>query len=370
MSFDSKESDALHARVAEVIDANGALDEPSVHALALDIARHQHRCVAPLRKLYEARGLDPASLSLLDDVPAVPTDVFKLRRVAAHPPEQDRRVFRTSGTTIGARGVHAFRTLSTYERAAIAWGERWLLRPRPARAILLTPPFDDASDSSLGFMIDLFVRTLELPSETFVRGDAVDHVGLERYARDAADQGEAVIVFGTAFAYVYALDALVARTLPLAPGSRALLTGGFKGRTREVPEAELRRSIGALFDLPTSHVVGEYGMTELSSQLYEPRLVEAGIAAAAPAVDGVYVAPPWVRVTAVDPDSLAALPTGEIGLARIFDLANVDSSLAIQTQDRVRVVGPGRIQLLGRAPGAPPRGCSLAIEDILSDAGA
>jgi hypothetical protein len=77
-----------------------------------------------------------------------------------------------------------------------------------------------------------------------------------------------------------------------------------------------------------------------------------------------------MRVVAVDPDSLTALPTGEIGIARIVDLANVDSAAAIQTADRVRVLPSrgfegGRVELLGRAPGATPRGCSIATDELL-----
>ena len=137
-----------------------------------------------------------------------------------------------------------------------------------------------------------------------------------------------------------------------------MLTGGFKGRSREVPEAELRAAIAAAFALPDASVVGEYGMTELSSQLYEGTLVGTHDR------HGVYTAPPWVRVTAVDPDTLAPVARGEVGIARIVDLANVDSAVAIQTADRVRVSERG-VELLGRLPGAVPRGCSLAIEEVL-----
>jgi hypothetical protein len=55
---------------------------------------------------------------------------------------------------------------------------------------------------------------------------------------------------------------------------------------------------------------------------------------------------------------------GEIGIARIEDLANVDSVFAVLAQDRVRRVAAG-FELLGRAPGAPPRGCSIAIDEML-----
>jgi hypothetical protein len=71
----------------------------------------------------------------------------------------------------------------------------------------------------------------------------------------------------------------------------------------------------------------------------------------------------------VDPATLEPVPSGEIGIARIIDLGNVDSAVAIQTQDRVRRV-EGGIVLLGRAAGAPARGCSLSIEEFMSKAGA
>ena len=77
----------------------------------------------------------------------------------------------------------------------------------------------------------------------------------------------------------------------------------------------------------------------------------------------VFVEPPWLRVTAVDPITLAPVAEGEVGLARFTDLANVDSSLVVLTQDLVRRV-PGGLVLLGRRPGAPLRGCSLAAEAL------
>jgi hypothetical protein len=60
---------------------------------------------------------------------------------------------------------------------------------------------------------------------------------------------------------------------------------------------------------------------------------------------------------------------GEVGIARFEDLANVDSAVAIQTADLVRTVGDG-VELLGRAPGATPRGCSIAIDEMLGGSGA
>jgi hypothetical protein len=74
--------------------------------------------------------------------------------------------------------------------------------------------------------------------------------------------------------------------------------------------------------------------------------------------------PPWVRALAVHPETLQPLPEGEIGMLRIFDLANVDSVLAIQTEDLGRA-WQDRIALTGRASGAELRGCSLLTESIV-----
>jgi hypothetical protein len=52
------------------------------------------------------------------------------------------------------------------------------------------------------------------------------------------------------------------------------------------------------------------------------------------------------------------------GLLRIDDLANIGSVCAVQTSDLAQRC-EGGIVLLGRAPGAVARGCSLAVEEWL-----
>lgn len=99
-------------------------------------------------------------------------------------------------------------------------------------------------------------------------------------------------------------------------------------------------------------------MSELSSQLYT-RGIELG------RPTGLYRAPHWLRVRAVDPMTLQPLPAGETGLLRFDDLANTDSVAAIQTSD-LGCVTPDGVALYGRAPGATPRGCSLAVEEIIA----
>jgi len=361
-------SDALHARVQTYIHASlrGEVSEP-FDALALALARYQREHIPAIDRLCRARKVDLDAAESAVAIPAVPCDVFRLARVAAHPPSEDLAVFRTSGTSQGptARGEHAFRTTATYELAALSFAERLLFPDtRRLHAIILAPPHREQADSSLGFMLDRFTSVLEGPASFHMRAGELDLEGVAAEAARARSAKAPAIVLGTSFAFVHLLDAAKNHDMRLPPGSRAMQTGGFKGRSREVAQDELRRAIAEAFALPEDFVVSEYGMTELSSQLYEDTLAARFDEARGSARHGVYVAPPWVRVTAVDPISLTPLPMGEVGLGRIVDLANVDSSVAIQTADRVRVLDEG-VELLGRAPGAPPRGCSIAIDEML-----
>ncbi len=361
-------SDALHEAVRAFASGNSAR---SFSELALEIAQFQREFSAGFERLVAARG---GVLRAVEDIPGVPCDAFRLARVAVHPEAEDRLRFGTSGTTSGARGWHAMRTAETYRALALSFGRKALLASRgPLRVVALAPCLDDPPSSSLGHMMGMFMLDFEHFGEADIRTPArwllsdsgVNMVGLERAANLAREGGEALLVLATSFALVGLLDALGTLKLPLPASSVVMQTGGFKGKSREIAPDELRRGVAEAFGIAPSHVVSEYGMTELTSQLYEATLPGSALEAERHGRPGVYCEPPWLRVIPVDPVSLEPVATGEVGLGRIVDLGNVDSAVAIQTQDRVRRVAGG-IELLGRAPGATPRGCSLAIEEFLA----
>jgi hypothetical protein len=359
-------SDALHARARAMMRAFQCRHPPpeSFDALAVDLARHQAAHVPGYARLCAARGVDVSAIARASEAPAVPTDAFKLAPVFAYDVRDAAITFRTSGTTLGARGEHHFRDVGTYDAAALAFGRAMLARDLdgPPCVLVLGPSDVEAPDSSLAHMCALFARELarsEGPERTFfVRRGQLDVPGLR--ARIAELSGETpAIVLATSFALVHLLDALAGDVLPLPRGSRVMQTGGFKGKSREVDAEELRRGVSRAFAVGERAVVCEYGMTELSSQLWEATLVDDGIG------HGVYVEPPWARVVPVDEVTLAPLPDGRVGIARIEDLANVDSAFAVLAPDRVRRVALG-VELLGRAPNAAPRGCSIALDEMLS----
>ncbi len=355
-------------RIAALLE--GPSNPTARDALLDELARYQETRIPAFARLRAHR-----------QGAALPTDVFRFTRVAAHPAEADQRTFRTSGTTHGERGAHHFQDLSLYKRAAFLAAQRMLFpdvdgafptRPTqsaedPAssgmRLLILAPSETAAPDSSLSFMLSRFCEWFGRDSAHFWPLDANTIAALDHALRAAEESQEPVAILATSFALVHADDAL-SRNYALSAGSRIMQTGGFKGKSREVDPSAMRAMLTTRYGVPESHIVAEYGMTELSSQMYETSLVDA---LAGVSQSRRYWAPPWMRVTAVDPESLR--PTDGVGILRLDDAANLDSVCAIQTADRARLFDDGCFELLGRDPNAVPRGCSLAVEEALASSG-
>lgn len=346
---------ALIARLAD-----GGRDDDARDTLLMELARAQARLVAPYGRLVAARGGIEAITSA-STIPALPTDVFRFSRVASFPDREELLVFRTSGTTSGARGEHHLRDLSLYDAAARAAAAHALFCGlHEPRLLMLAPRPDQSPDSSLSYMLGRFEEWFGAGRTTWAfTGDAIDSATATAALRQAESDGVRVVILGTSFAFIHYLDELGVDAFSLADGSRIMQTGGFKGRSREVSPAEMRKTLGRRFGVPPHAIIAEYGMTELSSQMYETTLVE-------PSRPRRLWVPGWVRATPVSPETLVAVPDGEIGILRIDDAANVESVCAIQTSDLARRVDDG-VEILGRTPDAIPRGCGLAMDAILGD---
>ncbi len=299
---------------------------------------------------------------------ALPVDVLRHARATVHEASEDIRVFLTSGTTQGARGAHPFRDLSLYDQAAKAAAAYALFPDGSLDLCVLAPSEEERPESSLSYMLARFGEWFGERVTIAFREGKLDLAALSGALERAQATGRPLALLGTSFAFVHAEDAFAERgvTFALPDKSRVMQTGGFKGRSREFTPPEMRSLISSRYDVPASFVVSEYGMTELSSQMYELTLRHALNGDRAP-IDATrrFFVPDWVRVTAVDPERLQPVAPGEVGILRIEDGANVDSVAALQTADFARVVD-GELELLGRDPDAVPRGCSLAIDEVLS----
>jgi hypothetical protein len=130
-------------------------------------------------------------------------------------------------------------------------------------------------------------------------------------------------------------------------------TGGFKGMDRKISKEELYARLAKCFRIEADSIWNEYGMTELSSQFYSQGIGQP------------HLGPPWLRFLIINPKTNREASPGEIGLLRVFDLANLWSVLALQTQDLAVAKGDEGFLLLGRDPTALARGCSRAMDALI-----
>jgi len=360
----------LAPECAELIDELAGLFRESEGIFGCDemfdyMARRVHavqRATNPvLRRFWDASG--GSAPAAWHEIPPVPVAAFKDVPIASGPAEV---VFRTSGTTggVGRRGEHHVASVELYRAAARSNYRRHLFIAAGAGAPALTlisliPSPEAATDSSLSAMAGFIAREPEVAEVTWAF-DPRRGVDAEAFKRSARSASHPVLLLTTSFALVDLLDALGGARLPLPPGSRLMETGGFKGRAAAVDRAALYRRVRDALAVPESHIVNEYGMTEMLSQAYD------GAAGQAPPFPGrVHRFPAWVRTRALNPLDLAPLPPGETGLLAHFDLANAASVCHLLTEDLGSTTEDGGVRLLGRAPGSELRGCSLTAESFL-----
>ncbi|MFO1476456.1 MAG: hypothetical protein U1F98_07380 [Verrucomicrobiota bacterium] len=324
------------------------------NGMALVLAAIQYRHNPVFQKLCDARGIRPQALVHWSEIPALPTRAFKDFDVTCLPAGERSRVFHSSGTTghTPSRHLHSEESLALYEASLWTWFQNQI--PGRCKLLALTPPPDAIPNSSLGHMFEVVRRQLGSGPDCFA--GRLDSAGGWRLNLDSAiraldqsvDQDKPLAILGTAFSFVELLDELGQKRWPLPAGSWVMETGGYKGRSRAIPRAELHRWISGSLGLTDGAILSEYGMSELSSQAYA-RTETAG---------AVFHFPPWARARVVSPETGREAADGETGLLQIFDLANVFSAMALQTEDLAVRRGAG-FELLGRATGAEARGCSL-----------
>jgi hypothetical protein len=341
-------------------------DEAAFREMARRVFSYNYHQIPAYGAYCRARGCEPAGVVHWTEIPAVPTAAFKELVLRADGSEAER-VFRTSGTTRGPerRGEHHVVDLTLYQASLRAGFEAFLLPDRPRLTFYsLVPPPDQLPDSSLSFMVDdVRQRFGASDSETFANAGGIDIDRLDHAMDSATATGRPVMLLGTTAAFIHWLDRLSAsdRGHHLPAGSRLMDTGGYKGGGRQVDPEELREAYQARLGIPPHMCVNEYGMTEMLSQLYDTALRdEYNGMKGPPRKAGL----PWLRSVAVDPETLQPLPAGRSGILRHLDLANLGSVAAIQTEDFGMVDDHG-VVIEGRAAGAPPRGCSIAMDIIL-----
>ncbi len=356
--------------------------DATFNTLALELFALQFQHNTAYRKISEARGQTPRTIEHWTQIPAVPAAAFMELELTCLATTERTAVFHSSGTTEQkpSRHFHNAESLKVYEALLWPWFAQNVLPDLrftiyDLRLLCLVPPPEQAPHSSLVHMFETVrSRACESADRSFFGIVAPD--GSWTLDFDAVlaalspgpqtpDAGPCLLL-GTAFSFVHLLDYLAEHNLrlQLPAGSRVMETGGYKNRSRPMPKAELHALITERLGVPGENIICEYGMSELSSQAYAVtsdkwRVTRDAVSSRhLSPVTCHFEFPPWARGQIVSPETGREVADGETGLIRVYDLANVFSVMAVQTEDLGVRRGDG-FELIGRARLAEPRGCSL-----------
>ena len=341
-------------------------DIEAFNHLALRAFELQFKYIPVYRRYCEKRGVNPENISSWDQIPALPTDVFKVMELTMLP-SHSVRTFITSGTTRpDERGKVSYDEggLGLMDATIYEAASAFLFPDRVRTTILIIAPSPEIIPHMImAYGMNRLKEYFGSPRSRFLVGKEGFEV---RVLVDELRRSEAeclpITICGGSFGFVNFFDYCREKGLGfhLPPGSRMLDAGGFKGKSREVKREAFVKDCGEFLGIPKDYCINLLGMTEISSQFYDNTLrnFHKGLN-----IPKAKVNPPWTRTLVVDPDALEPLPPGETGLLRHFDLANRGHILAVQTDDLGRVTPEG-FEIYGRSKEGEARGCSMTIDEM------
>ncbi|HKQ79904.1 MAG TPA: hypothetical protein VJ810_39795 [Blastocatellia bacterium] len=349
-------------------------------SLALEVFEFQYRSIAPYRRLCQHKDKTPETVRSWSEIPAVPADAFKRFTLFAGQSEQISKTFRSSGTSDprnSSKSHFSAIGLELMNVAVAANAERMLFPDgRQSRLLALAPDPEIAPHMIMVHGMNHMIGQFGAEGSRFCIGaQGLDVKSMLDELSQCEKDGTPVTLMGSSFGFVHLFDVMEERKLRLAlpGGSRLMDAGGYKGRSRELERTDFVKWACELLGLPRERVVNLLGMTELASQIYDGSLANSIRRTAGDAAETMKEPPPWMRTKVIDPTTIESGDLGEIreaerpGLLRHLDLANVERPMVIQSDDigiwrkTAEVSG---FEILRRARGSEPRGCSLSVEEF------
>ncbi|MBR0335499.1 MAG: acyltransferase [Alistipes sp.] len=305
------------------------------NAMALEVFRFQAEHCAVYAEYLRLIGVDPASITRIEDIPMLPICLFKSHDIySAQTPPQI--VFTSSATTGMSFSRHLVADTSIYERDFTEGFRLFYGDIKQWSVYGLLPNYLERTGSSLVYMVDSLIR--QAGSGGFYLHN------YEKLLSDMAADSRPKILIGV----TYALLELAEKYAPKLDNTVVMETGGMKGRRKEMSKEELHGLLCSAFGVERIH--SEYGMAELLSQGYSTG-------------EGLFASPPWMRVIVRDiNDPFTHLEAGRRGAIDIIDLGNIYSCSFIATEDVGIAYADNTFRIEGRITDADIRGCNLLVQ--------
>ncbi|CAI8318581.1 MAG: Uncharacterised protein [Polaribacter sp. SA4-10] len=314
-------------------------NEQDFSEVALAVFKHQFQNNRVYRSFCDLINVHPSDVLKVTDIPFLPIQFFKSRKVVASKDEA-QQVFTSSGTTGSITSKHFVTDINLYKESYRKGFCHFYGNIEEYTVLALLPNYLERKGSSLVYMVDEFITKSNNVESGFYL-DNLEELTQKLIALDK--KGQKVLLIGVSFAL---LDLIEKQQFNLK-NTTIMETGGMKGRRKELVREELHAILEGGFGVTEIH--SEYGMTELLSQGYSKG-------------KGVFKTPPWMRVLTRDTeDALTINPLGKNGGINVIDLANYNSCSFIATQDLGKVHKDGTFEIIGRFDNSDIRGCNLMV---------
>ena len=306
---------------------------------ALEVFNHQFKNNKVYRSFCDLLYIHPSDITKIEDIPFLPIQFFKQRKVVSSLDEVDE-LFTSSGTTGSITSKHYVTDINLYKESYLKGFHHFYGDIEEYTVLALLPNYLERKGSSLVYMVDNLIRKSKQEESGFYLNNLED---LAKKLAQLNHQHKKVLLIGVSFAL---LDLIEKHQFKLT-NTIIMETGGMKGRRKELIRNELHKLLSIGFGVEKIH--SEYGMTELLSQAYSIG-------------NGIFETPPWMKILTRDTeDALTIQPTGNTGGINVIDLANYNSCSFIATQDLGKTHHNNTFEIIGRFDNSDIRGCNLLV---------
>ncbi len=301
--------------------------------------RFQYENNAVYRDFCELLNVEKGSVKSLHQIPFLPIQFFKSHDVLSSS-DDIQATFTSSGTTGMTTSKHLVTDVSVYEQSYQNAFSEFYGNIEDYAVLALLPSYLEREGSSLIYMVNDLIERSNNPNSGFYLHN-YDELTAKLIELDTS--GQNVLLIGVTYAL---LDLIELQKFTLN-NTIVMETGGMKGQRKEMIREELHELLCDGFGVNSIH--SEYGMTELLSQAYSLG-------------NGIFECPNWMSVLIRDTeDALTYVDYGKTGGINVIDLANINSSSFIATQDLGKRHGNNSFEVLGRFDNSDIRGCNLMV---------
>ena len=339
--------------------------------LALRLFEYQYNANEPYQKYCNKRGVKPGQVDSWKEIPAVATNAFKEISLCTFPPDQAVKVFLSSGTTDPEKRSKVYLNQTGLDMLDLSMEQSveafFYADPSEKFHVMLMTPSPDSlpHDAAILHVPRKIIENHHIGEPRFLitrEGLDVNYI-VERF-RQAEDDGEPILILGATFGYMHFFDYCLEKklTFQLPEGSRIIDGAGYKGRSRELSKEDFFELANKITGIEPHLLLNNYGMNEIQAVFPDNMLYNHTRGIKEPRYK---MNTPWTRTMVVDPETLGPLPKGKQGLLQHYCLGNLVTVQALLTDDVGYEIGKG-FEVVGRAKGSEARGCSIAVDELLS----